>query len=123
MSFHYLVRHVEEEFSGAREIYCTQTAEVIDHLADIFCVGQSRAGEAVHLNLEAEIVGAVGAAEDAGAAFVVEVKFCLTEAEGIAKIGVVLLFEAIVIQVAILLEHIREPVVADVVFGQWSCTF
>ena len=109
MSFHCVVRHIEEEFSGDRESYCAQTAEIIDHLADILGVGQSRAGEAVQLHLEAEVVGD---------AFVVEVKFRMTEVEDIAKIGIVLFFEAIAIQVAVLPEHIREPVVADVVFGQ-----
>lgn len=112
MSFHCVVRHIEEEFSGARESYCAQTAEIIDHLADILGVGQSRAGEAVQLHLEAEIVDA---------AFVVEVKLRMTEVEGLAKIGVVLFFEAIIIQFAVLLEHIREPVVADIVLGQVSC--
>lgn len=112
MSFHCVVRHIEKEFSGARESYCAQTAEIIDHLADILGVGQSRAGEAVQLHLEAEIVDA---------AFVVEVKLRMTEVEGLAKIGVVLFFEAIIIQFAVLLEHIREPVVADIVLGQVSC--
>lgn len=112
MSLHHIISHIEEEFSGTRKSYCSQAAEVIEHLADIFGVGQGRTGETVQFHLEAEVVGD---------AFVVEVKLRMTEVEGIAKIGVVLFFEAIVIQVAVLPEHIREPIVADVVLGQVFC--
>lgn len=121
MSFHCVVRHIEEEFSGDRESYCAQTAEIIDHLADILGVGQSRADEVVQLHLKAEVVAANATADDIATGIIMEVKFRMTEVDVLAKIRVVLLFEAIVIQVAILLEHIREPVVADIVLGQVSC--
>lgn len=95
--------------------------KVIDYLADIFGVGQGRASEAVHLNLEAEVVAANATADNIATGIIMEVKLRMTEVEGLAKIGVVLFFEAIIIQFAVLLEHIREPVVADIVLGQVSC--